>query len=80
MKLFCQLLKEIPNFFFEIDQNIIERFFIMETFAIYLENEPQKNIPFNNRKAALVLLTNFMNISKDTTEKKSFYIKEVIEK
>ena len=56
LKLFQRLIRECDDFIIPFDVALFEHYSILETLAIYLENEREKHNGFHNRKAALIWL------------------------
>jgi len=77
LRLLYKLQKKSPDYKFNLQIEILDNYAILETLAVYIENDQGQKENFKKRQQAFILMNNFFFISKEDLEKNTFFITEV---
>ena len=77
LKLFHKLFKEIPEFSFDLEPEIIENYEIIQTLSIFIENHKEKQEKFNEKMAALCFFRHLLLNCEKNQEKIAFFQAQV---
>ena len=77
LRLVYKLQKKSPDYKFNLQIEILDNYAILETLAVYIENDQGQKENFKKRQQAFILMNNFFFISKEDLEKNTFFITEV---